>query len=252
MAGAPRLEVFSLEQVAAATQQWSRDARLGHGGFGVVYGGRLSDGRSVAVKRLRLGDGATAGSSQARRSCVAWRCIAWALFWRNERLSAARCAAKGDAEFLTEVAYAVLIQHANLLPVLGIVRAARVAPAHHETTLFAKQAPLRSADAHAARAGGGRAGAVPGVPADGGALAGEPAGVQARPRAALPGAAPAHRARRRARPRRAARRAQGAPRREEQQHPALGRAGAHGASLSHQCLPPFNAPPLPACLPCAL
>lgn len=30
---------------------------------------------------------------------------------------------QGDAEFLTEAAYSVLIQHVNLLPVLGIVRA---------------------------------------------------------------------------------------------------------------------------------
>ena len=36
-----------------ATNNFSLDNQIGEGGFGIVYRGRLQDGREVAVKRMR-------------------------------------------------------------------------------------------------------------------------------------------------------------------------------------------------------
>ncbi|XP_062199446.1 cysteine-rich receptor-like protein kinase 43 [Phragmites australis] len=43
---------FSYETLSAATRAFAEKNRLGQGGFGPVYRGRLEDGREVAVKRL--------------------------------------------------------------------------------------------------------------------------------------------------------------------------------------------------------
>ncbi|KAK2993363.1 hypothetical protein RJ640_007630 [Escallonia rubra] len=49
---------FSYEDLKSATQNFDVNKRLGGGGFGSVFGGTLSDGTRVAVKRLdRLGQG---------------------------------------------------------------------------------------------------------------------------------------------------------------------------------------------------
>lgn len=46
---------FRFETLAAATRGFSEKNRLGQGGFGPVYRGRLDDGRDIAVKRLGAG-----------------------------------------------------------------------------------------------------------------------------------------------------------------------------------------------------
>ncbi|GAY69190.1 hypothetical protein CUMW_270080 [Citrus unshiu] len=46
------LPLFSLASVSAATENFSTQCKLGEGGFGPVYKGRLLNGQEVAVKRL--------------------------------------------------------------------------------------------------------------------------------------------------------------------------------------------------------
>ncbi|GKA97841.1 G-type lectin S-receptor-like serine/threonine-protein kinase [Tanacetum coccineum] len=46
------LLVFSVASIMAATNDFSVENKLGQGGFGPVYKGKLTDGREVAIKRL--------------------------------------------------------------------------------------------------------------------------------------------------------------------------------------------------------
>ncbi|KAM7250182.1 hypothetical protein ACFE04_022065 [Oxalis oulophora] len=46
-----RAEKFTLAELAAATNDFSLDNKIGSGSFGVVYRAKLSDGREVAIKR---------------------------------------------------------------------------------------------------------------------------------------------------------------------------------------------------------
>ncbi|XP_039060209.1 putative serine/threonine-protein kinase-like protein CCR3 isoform X2 [Hibiscus syriacus] len=48
---ADKAEEFSLAELAAATKGFSLENRIGAGSFGVVFKGKLSDGREVAIKR---------------------------------------------------------------------------------------------------------------------------------------------------------------------------------------------------------
>ncbi|WZZ62034.1 hypothetical protein YC2023_062141 [Brassica napus] len=48
------LQIFSFETVALATDYFSDANKLGEGGFGPVYKGRLLDGEEVAIKRLSI------------------------------------------------------------------------------------------------------------------------------------------------------------------------------------------------------
>ncbi|RWR82057.1 Protein kinase domain-containing protein [Cinnamomum micranthum f. kanehirae] len=45
-------QFFDYKELEEATNNFDPSKELGHGGFGVVYHGKLSDGRNVAVKRL--------------------------------------------------------------------------------------------------------------------------------------------------------------------------------------------------------
>ncbi|KEH43965.1 receptor-like kinase [Medicago truncatula] len=74
---------FNFDIVRAATNDFSNSNKLGQGGFGVVYRGKLPDGQMIAVKRL-LKD-----SSQ------------------------------GDVEFKNEVLLVAKLQHRNLVRLLG-------------------------------------------------------------------------------------------------------------------------------------
>ncbi|GMN67211.1 hypothetical protein TIFTF001_036266 [Ficus carica] len=49
--------LFNLSTITTATQNFSIDNKLGEGGFGPVYRGRLEDGQEIAVKRLSISSG---------------------------------------------------------------------------------------------------------------------------------------------------------------------------------------------------
>lgn len=44
---------FSFEEIYKATGKFSLDNKIGEGGFGTVYKGRLNDGSLVAIKRAK-------------------------------------------------------------------------------------------------------------------------------------------------------------------------------------------------------
>ncbi|MBA0601779.1 hypothetical protein Gorai_004947, partial [Gossypium raimondii] len=48
---------FTYEELMEMTDGFARDNIVGEGGFGCVYKGRMPDGRFVAVKRLKVGNG---------------------------------------------------------------------------------------------------------------------------------------------------------------------------------------------------
>lgn len=52
---ADRAEEFSLAELAAATNDFAVENKIGAGSFGVVYKGKLWDGREVAIKRGEMG-----------------------------------------------------------------------------------------------------------------------------------------------------------------------------------------------------
>ncbi|KAH8496885.1 hypothetical protein H0E87_019572 [Populus deltoides] len=52
---ADRAEEFSLAELAAVTNNFSLENKIGAGSFGVVYRGKLRDGREVAIKRGETG-----------------------------------------------------------------------------------------------------------------------------------------------------------------------------------------------------
>ncbi|RDY03389.1 G-type lectin S-receptor-like serine/threonine-protein kinase, partial [Mucuna pruriens] len=75
--------MFDLITITSATNNFSLNNKIGQGGFGPVYKGKLADGREIAVKRL---------SSSSRQ---------------------------GIAEFITEVELIAKLQHRNLVMLLG-------------------------------------------------------------------------------------------------------------------------------------
>ncbi|KAK9092189.1 hypothetical protein Syun_027100 [Stephania yunnanensis] len=77
------LPFFDLDDVMVATENFSWNNKLGSGGFGSVYKGRLSDGREIAVKRL------------------------------------SRSSGQGTNEFKNEVVLIARLQHRNLVQILG-------------------------------------------------------------------------------------------------------------------------------------
>ncbi|KAG6641555.1 hypothetical protein I3843_09G080800 [Carya illinoinensis] len=74
---------FDFDVIRAATGDFSDANKLGKGGFGPVYKGKLSNGQDIAVKRLS----------------------------KNSR--------QGDSEFMNEVVSVAKLQHRNLVRLLG-------------------------------------------------------------------------------------------------------------------------------------
>ncbi|GKD45658.1 putative receptor-like protein kinase [Tanacetum coccineum] len=74
---------YNFSLVKASTDNFSENNKLGQGGFGVVYKGKLEDGQEIAVKRL------------------------------------ATDSAQGDIEFKNEVLLVAKLQHRNLVRLLG-------------------------------------------------------------------------------------------------------------------------------------
>ncbi|XP_047339283.1 G-type lectin S-receptor-like serine/threonine-protein kinase B120 isoform X2 [Impatiens glandulifera] len=79
----PEVSIFSFNVVAVATDNFSEDNKLGQGGFGHVYKGKLTNGEEVAVKRLSAKSG------------------------------------QGLEEFTNEVMLIAKLQHINLVRLLG-------------------------------------------------------------------------------------------------------------------------------------
>ncbi|KAJ7948556.1 S-receptor-like serine/threonine-protein kinase [Quillaja saponaria] len=77
------LPLFDLSKIATATNNFSMDYKLGEGGFGPVYKGKLEDGQEIAVKRL------------------------------------SRSSGQGLNEFKNEVILIAKLQHRNLVKLLG-------------------------------------------------------------------------------------------------------------------------------------
>lgn len=50
-AKSPGAETFTMAELTRATANFSQSNKIGQGGFGMVYKGRLKDGRIVAIKR---------------------------------------------------------------------------------------------------------------------------------------------------------------------------------------------------------
>lgn len=80
---------FHLSTIKAATHNFSVDNKLGEGGFGEVYKGKLGSGQEIAVKRLAKDSG------------------------------------QGVAEFKTEVVLVAKLQHKNLVKLLGFCVASK-------------------------------------------------------------------------------------------------------------------------------
>ncbi|CAL5432050.1 unnamed protein product [Camellia sinensis] len=77
------LKIFSFGSISAATNSFSLENKLGEGGFGPVYKGRLTNGREIAVKRL------------------------------------SRTSGQGVVEFKNELILIAKLQHVNLVRLLG-------------------------------------------------------------------------------------------------------------------------------------
>ncbi|KAK2414153.1 G-type lectin S-receptor serine/threonine-protein kinase [Trifolium repens] len=77
------LLIFDFEKLATATNNFHLSNKLGQGGFGPVYKGKLQDGREIAVKRL------------------------------------SRASGQGLEEFMNEVVVICKLQHRNLVRLLG-------------------------------------------------------------------------------------------------------------------------------------
>ncbi|KAD6795532.1 hypothetical protein E3N88_06428 [Mikania micrantha] len=81
--GTPDSLQYNFSTIKAATNDFSQENKLGIGGFGAVYKGKLEDGREIAVKRLAKDSG------------------------------------QGDLEFKNEVLLVAKLQHRNLVRLLG-------------------------------------------------------------------------------------------------------------------------------------
>ncbi|GLT49239.1 hypothetical protein SLA2020_228100 [Shorea laevis] len=79
----PRPNTFSYAELRAATNDFSPSNKLGEGGFGPVYRGKLSDGRVVAVKQLSV------------------------------------ASHQGMSQFVAEIATITAVQHCNLVKLYG-------------------------------------------------------------------------------------------------------------------------------------
>ncbi|BFG28710.1 hypothetical protein CerSpe_149840 [Prunus speciosa] len=77
------LSVFTYESVLAATSNFSQENKLGEGGFGPVYKGKLAKGQEIAVKRL------------------------------------SKCSGQGTSEFKNELMLIHELQHTNLVQLFG-------------------------------------------------------------------------------------------------------------------------------------
>ncbi|GLT51789.1 hypothetical protein SLA2020_251730 [Shorea laevis] len=79
----PRPNTFRYAELRAATDDFSPSNKLGEGGFGPVYKGKLSDGRAVAVKQLSV------------------------------------ASHQGTSQFVAEIATISAVQHRNLVKLYG-------------------------------------------------------------------------------------------------------------------------------------
>ncbi|CAL5411049.1 unnamed protein product [Camellia sinensis] len=77
------LPIFDFDKIVAATNNFCSDNKLGEGGFGPVFKGKLEDGQEIAVKKL------------------------------------SRCSGQGIGEFKNEIILMSKLQHRNLVQLFG-------------------------------------------------------------------------------------------------------------------------------------
>ncbi|KAL5731076.1 hypothetical protein ACHQM5_003836 [Ranunculus cassubicifolius] len=53
----PDLPIFGLDMIRVATEYFSMENKLGEGGFGPVFKGKLASRQMIAVKKLSKGSG---------------------------------------------------------------------------------------------------------------------------------------------------------------------------------------------------
>ncbi|KAJ7951787.1 putative Receptor protein kinase [Quillaja saponaria] len=65
------MHIFSFESIATATNNFSSANKLGQGGYGPVYKGKLKDGQEIAVKRLSKSSGQGLGEFKNEAQLIA-------------------------------------------------------------------------------------------------------------------------------------------------------------------------------------
>ncbi|XP_057850321.1 probable receptor-like protein kinase At1g11050 isoform X2 [Cryptomeria japonica] len=91
---------FKIDEIRAATENFSRRNLIGQGGFGTVYKGTVSDGQIIAVKRIK------------------------------------NCSPEGDADFLNEVEIINNIRHRNLVVLRGCCVASDDVEGHQRFLIY--------------------------------------------------------------------------------------------------------------------
>ncbi|WOH07332.1 hypothetical protein DCAR_0726762 [Daucus carota subsp. sativus] len=65
------LPLVDLKRIVKATDNFSQDNKIGEGGFGPVYKGKMNDGKEIAVKRLSKNSGQGVDEFRNEVSCIA-------------------------------------------------------------------------------------------------------------------------------------------------------------------------------------
>uniref|UniRef100_A0A0D9VAZ4 non-specific serine/threonine protein kinase n=1 Tax=Leersia perrieri TaxID=77586 RepID=A0A0D9VAZ4_9ORYZ len=89
---------FELSELEEATNKFAR--RIGSGGFGVVYYGRLRDGREIAVKVARGNEESLQGQGQGRKQLANEVALLSRIHHRNLVAFLGYCCSSGDGSYM--------------------------------------------------------------------------------------------------------------------------------------------------------